>query len=121
MMVRHPSRANPAVALLSDNAPCSWHSEVVIGRRRAHSLRVRAGAPAVPTRRRSAGCGAGSDFSWQAVAAYGWDFARYNGVTFSGVLGYRALYVDYAQGSGRQRYEFDMLQHGPVVGISMRF
>jgi hypothetical protein len=67
------------------------------------------------------GFGVGSDFSWQAIAAYAWDFARYNNVTFSGVLGYRALYVDYAQGSGRQRYEFDMLQHGPVVGISARF
>jgi hypothetical protein len=67
------------------------------------------------------GFGVGSDFSWQAIAAYGWDFARYNNITFSGVLGYRALYVDYAQGQGRSRYEFDMLQHGPVVGISARF
>ena len=67
------------------------------------------------------GFGVGSDFSWQAIAAYAWDFARYNNVTFSGVLGYRALYVDYAQRSGRQRYESDMLQHGPVVGISARF
>ena len=67
------------------------------------------------------GFGVGSDFSWQAIAAYGWDFARYNNITFSGVLGYRALYVDYAQGQGRSRYEFDMLQHGPIVGISARF
>jgi hypothetical protein len=29
--------------------------------------------------------------------------------------------VDYAQGSGRTRYEFDMLQHGPVLGLSMWF
>jgi hypothetical protein len=67
------------------------------------------------------GFGLGSDFSWQAIAAYGFDFAQYHGVTFSGVLGYRALYVDYAQGEGRRRYEFDVLQHGPVVGVSMRF
>jgi|SRR5215218_1595907 hypothetical protein len=44
------------------------------------------------------GFGVGSDFCWQAIAAYGWDFARYNNITFLGVLGYRALYVDYAQG-----------------------
>jgi hypothetical protein len=37
------------------------------------------------------------------------------------VLGYKALYVDYTQGEGRHRYEFDMLQHGPVLGVSMRF
>jgi hypothetical protein len=63
----------------------------------------------------------GSKFSWQAVAGYGFGFAVWNGITFSGVLGYKALYVDYTQGEGRQRYEFDMLQHGPVLGINMRF
>src|SRR5215212_8426280 len=64
------------------------------------------------------GFGAGSDFSWQAIAAYGFDFGVYNGITFSGVIGYRALSVDYAQGSGRTRYEFDTVQHGPVLGWS---
>jgi hypothetical protein len=37
------------------------------------------------------------------------------------VIGYRALYVDYVQGEGRSRYEFDMLQHGPVLGLSAKF
>jgi hypothetical protein len=37
------------------------------------------------------------------------------------VIGYRALSVHYAQGEGRRRYEFDVLQHGPVLGLSMRF
>lgn len=67
------------------------------------------------------GFGAGSRISWQAFGGYGFDFGTYNGITFSGVIGYRALSVDYAQGEGRQRYEFDMLQHGPVLGISARF
>jgi hypothetical protein len=67
------------------------------------------------------GFGVGSDFSWQAIGGYGFDFGTYNGITFSGVVGYRALSVDYAQGEGRRRYEFDMLQHGPVLGLSMRF
>ena len=67
------------------------------------------------------GFGAGSEFSWQAIAGYSFDFATYQGVTFSGVVGYRALYVDYSRGEGRQRYEFDMLQHGPVLGLSARF
>ncbi|QEL24249.1 hypothetical protein FQV39_17930 [Bosea sp. F3-2] len=65
--------------------------------------------------------GGGSKFSWQGIAAYGFDFAEKNGVTYSGVIGYRALYVDYSQGEGRRRYAFDMLQHGPVVGLSLRF
>ncbi|MBM6582244.1 hypothetical protein ILT44_18740 [Microvirga sp. BT689] len=67
------------------------------------------------------GFGVGSDFSWQAIGAYGFELGTYQGVTFSGVVGYRALYVDYVQGEGRQRYEFDMLQHGPILGISARF
>jgi len=67
------------------------------------------------------GFGVGSDFSWQAVGGYGFDFGVWNGVTFAGVIGYRALQVDYTQGEGRRRYEFDMLQHGPVLGLSMRF
>jgi hypothetical protein len=67
------------------------------------------------------GFGVGSDFSWQAIGAYGFEFGTYNGITFSGVIGYRALYVDYVQGEGRSRYEFDMLQHGPVLGLSARF
>jgi hypothetical protein len=41
--------------------------------------------------------------------------------TFSGLLEYRALYVDYERGQGRRRYEFDVLQHGPVVEMTMRF
>ncbi|UVF19609.1 hypothetical protein HPT29_000145 [Microvirga terrae] len=67
------------------------------------------------------GFGVGSDFSWQAIGAYGFELGTYQGITFSGVVGYRALYVDYVQGEGRQRYEFDMLQHGPVIGISAKF
>lgn len=67
------------------------------------------------------GFGVGSDFSWQAIGAYGFEFGTYQGITFSGVIGYRALYVDYVQGEGRQRYGFDMLQHGPVLGLSARF
>jgi hypothetical protein len=65
--------------------------------------------------------GGGSKFSWQGIAAYGFDFAEKNGVTYSGLIGYRALYVDYAQGEGRRRYAFDMLQHGPIIGLSLRF
>lgn len=67
------------------------------------------------------GFGAGSRFSWQTVGGYTFDYAVQNGVTYSGLIGYKALYVDYAQGQGRRRYEFDVLQHGPVVGVSLRW
>ena len=67
------------------------------------------------------GFGAGSQFSWNALAAYSWDFAVRNGVTYSGVLGYRALYVDYEQGSGRNKYAYDVLTHGPILGLNIGF
>ena len=67
------------------------------------------------------GFGAGSELSWQALGAYRWDFAKSSSAIWSGMIGYRALYVDYERGAGLTRYEFDMLIHGPVFGISARF
>jgi len=46
---------------------------------------------------------------------------RSESVVWKAVIGYRALYVDYAQGSGAQLYEFDILTHGPILGISATF
>jgi hypothetical protein len=37
------------------------------------------------------------------------------------MLGYRALSVDYTKGDGLSRYEYDVLMHGPIVGLSMKF
>ena len=42
------------------------------------------------------GFGAGSEFSWQAVATYGFDVNVFN-TTMRSVVGYRALSVDYSQ------------------------
>jgi hypothetical protein len=67
------------------------------------------------------GFGVGSEFSWQAVGAYRFQLGRSHGIDWSGMLGYRALYVDYSKGAGDTLYQFDMLQHGPIVGISARF
>jgi hypothetical protein len=65
--------------------------------------------------------GGGSNVSWQAIAAYSYDLTTRNGVTYSGVLGYKALHIDYEQGEGRSKYRFDMLQHGPLIGLNIRF
>lgn len=67
------------------------------------------------------GFGVGSRFSWQVVGAYSFEFGTWNNITFAGLVGYRALSVDYAKGFGNRRYEFDMVQHGPIIGISARF
>ena len=67
------------------------------------------------------GLGLGSEFSWQARGLYYWTFARTGNLAWSGLLGYRALYVDYSKGSGNSLYRYDMLQHGPVIGLSAKF
>jgi hypothetical protein len=67
------------------------------------------------------GFGAGSEFTWQALAAYNWRLCTQGALTLDGYVAYRALSVDYAQGSGTDRYVFDVIQHGPVVGVTGRF
>ncbi|MGX5733312.1 hypothetical protein [Bosea thiooxidans] len=67
------------------------------------------------------GLGAGSDLSWQAMGYLNWEFSRTQSAAWSGMLGYRALYVDFSKGRGRSHYEYDMLTHGPVVGVTARF
>ena len=67
------------------------------------------------------GFGVGSQFSWNALAAYSWEIGVRDGVTYSGLLGYRALDVDYEQGSGRSTYEYNVLQHGPITGLSISY
>jgi hypothetical protein len=67
------------------------------------------------------GFGVGSQFSWQALAAINYDFCVRNNVIWSGMLGYKALFVDYTKGAGLTRYEYDTTMHGPILGITARF
>lgn len=67
------------------------------------------------------GFGVGSEFSWHVLATYNAKICDLNGYTLDGFLGYRALSVDYSQGSGVRRYEMDTVQHGPVLGMNVRF
>lgn len=66
------------------------------------------------------GFGAGSDFSWQAVATYGFDVNVFN-TTMRSVVGYRALSVDYSQNGAHGRSGLDWIQHGPVLGVAFRW
>lgn len=67
------------------------------------------------------GFGVGSKFSWQALATLNYDFYVRKDVTWSGLIGYKALYVDYSRGSNLTLYEYDMTMHGPIFGITARF
>jgi len=62
----------------------------------------------------------GDHFCWNALAAY--NFETYVGtrITYTGMRGYRALSVNYEQGSGRTKYAYAVVRHGPVMGISVK-
>ena len=63
----------------------------------------------------------GSRFSWQALAALDYDFIKWKNVIWSGMIGYKALYVDYSTGSGLTRHEYDMTMFGPIFGLTARW
>jgi len=65
------------------------------------------------------GFDAGSQFPSNVLGAYSFTFAVRNSVTSAGLLGYRALSVDFEKGSGLNRCEYDVVQHGPVLGLTM--
>lgn len=67
------------------------------------------------------GFGAGSDLSWQVFGAVNWHLAQHYGIAWDTYLGYRALSVDYEQGTGNTRYRLDVTEHGPVIGLTGRF
>ena len=63
---------------------------------------------------------AGSQFSWQAVAAYTylWQFTGYQ---IGATLGFRALGVNYSRGSGPDAVGINETLYGPIIGASFRF
>jgi hypothetical protein len=102
---------------LSAKANVSW-VDPVVGARLRHQF-----APAwnLVVSGDVGGFGAGSKFSWQALAALDYEFCRTKNISWSGMVGYKALSVDYSQGSGLTHYEYDMTMYGPIFGITARF
>jgi hypothetical protein len=59
----------------------------------------------------------GSDISANGAIIVEWKPFKYVGF----LLGYRALYIDYKEGSGINQFKFDATMHGPLVGINFNF
>jgi hypothetical protein len=59
----------------------------------------------------------GSDFSWNVVGLVGYEFTP----LVSAWGGYRAVGVEYDEGSGHNRFEIDATFHGPMIGGMFRF
>src|SRR5262245_733759 len=66
------------------------------------------------------GFGVGSDLTWQLFGGYSFDFGVWQS-TLRGVVGYRALAVDYSQDNAGFKNSLDLVLHGPVVGLSFRW
>ena len=63
------------------------------------------------------GFGIGSDFTWQTIGLI--DYQPWKYVSLVG--GYRALSLDYETGSGNDVFKYDVLLHGPVLGLNIRW
>ena len=59
------------------------------------------------------GFGVASDFTWDLLGGIGYQFND----TFSTAIGYRALGVDYENDG----FVYDVVQHGPIAGVIIRF
>jgi hypothetical protein len=68
------------------------------------------------------GFGIGSDFTWGAMGTIGYRFPLFSATNNArAVVGYRAIYQDYSEGSGSNRFEWDVTLHGPILGLVIGF
>jgi hypothetical protein len=63
------------------------------------------------------GFGLGSTFTWQIFPTVGVNLGRRSSVD----VGYRWLDIDYEDGEGNERFAYDTLSQGPVIGFTFRF
>jgi opacity protein-like surface antigen len=63
------------------------------------------------------GFGVGSDFTWHVFPTLAFNVS--DRLSFD--VGYRWLDVDYSEGDGGDRFSYDVLTQGPVVGVGFRF
>jgi len=63
------------------------------------------------------GFGVGSDLLWSLNATFSYAFSERTRL----MLGYRYIDFDYEDGAGRDRFRFDVAEHGPAAGIRFDF
>jgi hypothetical protein len=67
------------------------------------------------------GFGIGSDFAWDAFGLIGYRFNLFGDKNAKVLAGYRALSQDYTDGSGRNKFKWDVTLHGPILGLDIGF
>jgi hypothetical protein len=68
-----------------------------------------------------AGVAFGSDFAWDAFGLIGYRFGLFGENNAKALAGYRALSQDYTDGSGRDKFKWDVTLHGPILGLDIGF
>ena len=68
-----------------------------------------------------AGVAFGSDFAWDAFGLIGYRFNLFGDKNARFLAGYRALSQDYTDGSGRNKFKWDVTLHGPILGLLIGF
>jgi hypothetical protein len=63
----------------------------------------------------------GSDFAWGAFGLIGYRFNLFGEKNARVLAGYRALSQDYTDGSGRDKFKWDVTLHGPILGLDIGF
>jgi opacity protein-like surface antigen len=63
------------------------------------------------------GFGVGADLLWSLNASFDYSFSE----RWHLMLGYRYIDFDYEDGSGRERFRFDVAEYGPAAGIRFDF
>jgi hypothetical protein len=63
----------------------------------------------------------GSDFAWDAFGMIGYQFNLFGEKNARAFAGYRALSQDYTDGSGRDKFQWDVTLHGPILGLAVGF
>ena len=90
----------------------------VIGLRLRHQLTPR---QEIMVRADIGGFGiSGSKFAWQAVATYGYSWQQ-AGYDITALIGFRAIGVNYSQGSGVDTTAINEILYGPIIGVRFRF
>jgi hypothetical protein len=65
------------------------------------------------------GFGGGSDSTWNVHLLLGYKL-KFHERDMIFRVGYRALYQDYESGSGKAKFGWDVTQHGPIAGVSIK-
>jgi len=67
------------------------------------------------------GGGGGADLTWSAGTFVGYQFALSSSVSAALKLGYEALGEDYHHGSGADQFDWDVIMHGPMLVLAIKF